>query len=337
MAPLGWGFWTEAKLDILSAYLSAFAIAGSKKASGALVYLDLFAGNASNQRRDVERDIKGSSLRALESLPEYARIYLFELERVATELEEDLRRLYPDRQFTVVPGDCNATLPVILSQFRSQGVDWAPTFAFVDPYSSSALRWAAIQQLADFKRDRKYKVEQWLLFYGSDIPRVRGQNPSNAAALLRETFGSDVWMAIADGRERGDLSAEEARRGYTNLLRWRLENTLGYRYTHSFEVKNTSGSYLYDLVFATDNEAGNRIMGDVYATTAQRFEQMRAEAYERRRADRTGQETLFGPEAMSSITADAVEPYRADPPSLPYGFEADANDARGADPIGGLS
>ena len=337
MAPRGWGFWTEAKLDILSAYLSAFAIAGSRKASGALVYLDLFAGNASNQRRDVERDIKGSSIRALESLPDYARIYLFELERVAAELEADLRRRHPDRQFTVVPGDCNATLPAILVQLKSQEEDWAPTFAFVDPYSSAALRWATIQQLADFKRDRKYKVEQWLLFYGSDIPRVLGQNPSNAAALLRQTFGGDVWVPIAEGRKRGDLSAEEARREYTNLLRWRLENTLGYRYTHSFEVTNTSGNYLYDLVFATDNEAGNRIMGDVYAATAQRLPQMRAEAYERRRADRTRQDTLFGPEAMSSITAGAVEPYHADPPSLPYGLEDDAAHARWSDRGGELS
>lgn len=321
MTARGWGFWTEAKLDILSAYLSAFAIAGRKKAPGALVYLDPFAGNASNQRRDVERDIRGSVIRALESLPDYARAYLFELERVAAELEADLRRLHPGRRFTVVPGDCNVTLAAVLAQLKSRDLDWAPTFAFVDPYSSAALHWATIQQLADFKRERKYKVEQWLLFYGSDIPRVRGQNPTNSEALLRQTFGGEVWVPIAEGRERGDLSADEARREYTNLLRWRLEHTLGYRFTHSFEVKNTSGHYLYDLVFATDNEAGNRIMNDVYTAAAQRFEQMRAEAYERRRAGRKGQDTLFGPEAMGSITAGEVEPYHADPPSLPYGFE----------------
>ncbi|MBI2710283.1 MAG: hypothetical protein HYX34_11400 [Actinobacteria bacterium] len=70
VAPRGWGFWTEAKLDILSAYLRAFATAGSKKAAGDLIYLDLFAGNAMNERRDVSRDIRGSAVRALETLPE---------------------------------------------------------------------------------------------------------------------------------------------------------------------------------------------------------------------------------------------------------------------------
>lgn len=320
MAPRGWGFWTEAKLDILSAYLPALATAGSKKAAGELIYLDLFAGNASNQRRDVDRDIRGSSLRALETLPDYARIYLFELDRVAAELESELRARFPGRQFAVVPGDCNVTLGSVLDQLKTLRVDWAPSFAFVDPYSTAALRWDTIAQLADFKRDRKYKVEQWLLFYGSDIPRVLGQSPANAA-LLRQTFGGDFWISIAEARERGDLTPDVARREYTNLLRWRLERGLGYRYTHSFEVKNTSGAYLYDLVFATDNDTGNRIMRDVYAAAAQRFEEMRAEAYERRRVTRSGQDSLFGPEAVGEMTAREVPPYEAEPPEVPYGHE----------------
>jgi len=317
VAPRGWGFWTEAKLDILSAYLRAFATAGSKKAAGELVYLDLFAGNASNQRRDVERDIKGSAIRALEALPDYARLFLFELDKVAAELEQELRGRFPTRQFEVVPGDSHATLQGVLGQLKVLRVDWAPTFAFVDPYSSAGLRWETLARLADFKRERKYKAELWILFYVSDIPRVLGQNPANSA-LLRETFGGDLWSPIARARDDGMLTAEVARREYTNVLRWRIEMDLGYRYTHSFEVRNTSGAHLYDLVFATDNDAGNRIMGDIYAAAAQRFEQMRAEAYERRRVARSGQDTLFGPEAVGEMTARDVS-YQAERPEPPYG------------------
>ena len=94
----------------------------------------------------------------------------------------------------------------------------------------------------------------------------------------------------------------------------------GYRYTHAFDVRNTSGAYLYDLVFATINDAGNRIMRDVYAAAAQRFERMRAEAFERRRARRSGQESLFDPENIGSMTAREIPPYQPDPPSLPFGF-----------------
>lgn len=318
VAPRGWGFWTEAKLDILSAYLRAFATAGSKKAAGALIYLDLFAGNAMNQRRDVPRDIRGSAVRALESLPVYASVHLFELGAVAAELEAELRSRFPSRNFEVVPGDSNETLAGVLDALKARGVDWAPTFAFIDPYSSAKLRWSTIDRLAEFKGSRTYKVEQWLLFYGSDIPRRLGQRPEDDE-LLRETFGGDLWIPIARARADGALTAEAARREYTNLLRWRLANDLAYRYTHSFEVRNTSGAYLYDLAFATDNNAGNRIMGDVYAAAAQRFEQMRAEAYERRRVARSGQDTLFGPEAVGDMTARDVPPYRAEPPEPPYG------------------
>lgn len=318
MTPRGWGFWTEAKLDILTAYLSAFATAGSKRAAGQLIYLDLFAGNATNQRRDVPRDIRGSAVRALEMLPEYATIHLFELRAVAPKLEGELRARFPSRDFEVVPGDSNVTLPGVLDQLRAQKIDWAPTFAFVDPYNSAGLRWNTIHRLAEFKRDRNYKVEQWLLFYGSDIPRRVGQRPEDEA-LLRDTFGGDLWVPIARGRADGTLTADAARREYTNLLRWRIANDLSYRYTHSFEVKNTSGAYLYDLVFATDNDAGNRIMGDVYSAAAHRFEQMRAEAYERRRVARSGQDTLFGPEVVGGMTAREVPSYRADPPEPPYG------------------
>ena len=227
MAPRGWGFSTEAKLDILSAYLPAFAMAC--KRAGELVYLDLFAGNTSNERRDVDRDIKGSSVRALEALPPNAHVFLFELPLVADELGGALREMFPGRQFEVVPGDCNITITDVLGRLVDDDVDWAPTFAFVDPYSSAALRWDTITTLADFKRGR-----------------------------------------------------------------------------------------LYDLVFATDNDAGNRIMRDVYAKAAQRFEEMRHEARERRRADLSGQPSLFTPEAIGAMNAQDAPPYEPDRPAPPY-------------------
>ncbi|MGQ0745125.1 MAG: three-Cys-motif partner protein TcmP [Acidimicrobiales bacterium] len=322
VARRGWGYWTEAKLDVLSAYLPAFATASKFRAQGALVYLDLFAGNGANERRDVERDIRGSAIRALESLPHHATVVLFERDRVAAQLEAELRTRFPGRSFEVVPGDSNTTLPRALDRLRELGVDWAPSFAFVDPYSSASLRWDTIARLAAFKSARKYKVEQWLLFYGSDIPRLLGQSPSNAE-LLSQTFGGNYWVPIANARQDGELSAEEARDHYTNLLRWRLESALGYKFTHSFEVKNTSGAYLYDLVFATDNVAGNQIMGDVYVAAARRFEAMRREAFERRRNLRPGQEGLFDPATIGELTTGDVPPYQAAPPVLPFGFTSD--------------
>lgn len=318
MAPRGWGYWTEAKLDILSAYLPAFTTASTK--AGQTIYLDLFAGNESNERRDIARDLKGSALRALETVPALSRLYFFELKPVAAQLEQRLRARFPDRSFEVIAGDCNIEIDKVLDDIRNNNLQWVPTFAFVDPYSTHPLRWETLRKLADFKRDRKYKVELWLLFYGSGLPRVLGLDDPAQTEMVSQAFGTDDWAPIHDARQAGDLTAAEARSEYTNLMRWRIENTLGYATTHVLEVKNVSGAYLYDLIFATDNTAGDRIMRDVYKKALSRNEQMRQEAVEIRRAERSGQASLFEANVVSSFGPELDIAYVHAPPSQPYGM-----------------
>jgi len=72
-----WGFWTESKLDMLPAYLPAFTTASKKAPS--TVYLDLFAGQATNVSRDTGRPIEGSLLRALQIKPPFTVVRGFEL------------------------------------------------------------------------------------------------------------------------------------------------------------------------------------------------------------------------------------------------------------------
>jgi hypothetical protein len=71
-------------------------------------------------------------------------------------------------------------------------------------------------------------------------------------------------------------------------MRWRLSNDLGYAKTHPFELKNTRGGTIYHMVFATDNDAGDRIMSDLYAKTAKLAPAMQQEARDRAK----GQVTL---------------------------------------------
>ncbi len=63
-------------------------------------------------------------------------------------------------------------------------------------------------------------------------------------------------------------------------MRWRLERDLGYRWTHPLELRNTRGVPLYHMLFATDNEAGTRIMD---RSAAARIPAMREEARDRAR------------------------------------------------------
>lgn len=197
-------------------------------------------------------------------------------------------------------------------------------FAFIDPYSTTQLAWETLAKLANFKRESKYKVELWILFLGSAIPRIHGlKDPAQAAAISR-LFGSDEWVAIASARDEGTLTAEQARYEYTNLMRWRVEKVLGYQRTHTLEVKNTSGAYIYDLIFATDNNAGDKIMSDIYRSALTRNERMRREAVELRREKRTEQPSLFSAEVTSLLGPEPGVAYVPEPPTPPFGSDEGA-------------
>lgn len=147
MAKRPWGFWTESKLDMLSAYLPAFTTASKRAPS--TVYLDLFAGQATNVSRDTGRPIEGSLLRAVQTTPPFTVVRGFELRhRRARSLQEAFRAEFPDRDVVVHAGDVHDALQsalAALAQYRR-----SPTFAFIDPDGVEA-RWELLEALATHK------------------------------------------------------------------------------------------------------------------------------------------------------------------------------------------
>lgn len=208
-----------------------------------------------------------------------------------------MRADYPGRDIKVYGGDCNETIPRALSDLRE--VRWAPTFAFVDP-DGMEVAWATIVALADHKRGYRsatstkpeYKVELWILFPTSGIVRTLALDEAklsdNDVGRATRMFGTDRWRAIYDLRREHKIGGARAKDEYVNLMRWLLEHQLGYRYTHPFELKNTGGATLYHMIFATDNDAGTRIMTSIYNAAAKTVPQMQREARDRTK----GQQTL---------------------------------------------
>jgi three-Cys-motif partner protein len=319
-----WGYWTRAKLAILDDYLPAFLQASSGR-SDEYVYLDAFAGEGHGVDRLTGEEFRGSSRIALEATAlradvRFTRLRYFEQANKAHELENRFYSEYPDRDIKVYSGDCNVEIPNALRDLHA--LRWAPTFAFIDP-DGMEFEWSTLEALAAHKRGyraessakREYKVELWLLFptqglvrtLALDSAKVRPKDEARATALL----GTDAWRDIYTRRVENKLSAQEAREEYVNLMRWRLTQDLGYERTHALELKNTNGGTIYHMVFATDNDAGDKIMADIYAKTARQMPQMRQEARDRKR----GQTTLeLGVEFDSG---DAV--YHYEPPWEPAG------------------
>ena len=327
MPPRSWDWWTEQKLDILAAYLSAFTTA-SKKA-GQTVYLDLFAGRPDNVSRDREqRIIRGSARLALESQPPITHLRLFELASQAAALKQRLAAEYPGRtaDFEVVPGDCNATIASALASLAD--LNWAPTFAFLDQQSTE-VHWTTIEALARHKRPDKWKTELWILCANGLLPRglrlKADEFDQSVADAMTRMFGTAIWLEALDGRRQGLLTGAQFREELTNLMRYRLEHDLNYRTTLDFQVTNTRGSEIFNMIFATDHPAGEKIMTDIYRSALHRQPDLRLKAQlkaKQKKLDDAGTIGLFdltevAPSAPAASPGYQVNPI-SDRPHEPY-------------------
>ncbi|MGN9805511.1 three-Cys-motif partner protein TcmP [Micromonospora sp. L32] len=322
MAAKKWGWWTRHKLQILEDYLASFARAS--KGVTERIYLDLFAGWPENVARETDALILGSARRALSVEPPFTRVCLFELGEKARRLEKAIRDAYPGRPgIRVYDDDCNVTVARALQDLRS--VNWAPTFAFVDQFDSE-VKWSTLEQIARFRRG-KTKAEMWILFATGMYPRglnLHGQAMNASYGdTLTEMLGSEEWIPIAQARRSGRLSPAQARDEWVNLVRWRLERELGYRKSYGFTMKNTGGQDIYDMIFVTDHDAGDRIMRHLYGKALGEHQAMRQHALALRRDKRAqdkGEAGLFdiAPEMVAAGKLDDAQVYDPEPPRPPY-------------------
>lgn len=92
---------------------------------------------------------------------------------------------------------------------------------------------------------------------------VKGATGSQGDAFadrVDRMYGSDRWRKILGARQADSITASAFRAEMVNLLRWQFETELGYRHTIRIPMTMKSGTALYDMVFATDHEAGLKIM-----------------------------------------------------------------------------
>jgi three-Cys-motif partner protein len=142
---------------MLAAYLPAFTRAASLKSPRTL-YLDLFAGDDRNLSRTTGEEISGSPRVALDTVPPFTKVVLFELPAQAARLETELRSTYPNRDFEIVAGDCNTQMAATLDQLSIQGWGWAPTFVLIDQFTAE-VQWSTLQRLSAFKAGARTKAE----------------------------------------------------------------------------------------------------------------------------------------------------------------------------------
>jgi len=245
---------------------------------------------------------------------------LCEVPKKAAILESDLRQRFPGRAFKVHPGDCNQTIDQVLADLAPWR--WAPTFVFADQQGAE-IHWGTLVKVAAF-RTGKRKAELWILMSPAMMAKgVAGTNGEAFAARVDALYGSTGWRRIQSARDQGLITAEDYRDEMVNLLRWRLEQVLGYGITARVPMRMPTGVPIYDMVFATDHPVGGKIMTYLYRRAAEREPEMIQEAKARamrQRDEKAGRQAMFEPDP-SSIPIESLtwEPSPSwDPSSRPW-------------------
>ncbi len=332
-----WGWWSEVKLEILQDYLRAFTTAVRLKSKEA-IYLDLFAGAYDNKRRGGAGTFPGSARIALETQPAFTRLVFFELHEKAIELKTSISQdRGGDSRWSVIDGDSNQTIATALCLLA--GLRWAPTFAFLDPRGLQ-IAWSTIETLANWRSDKKTKVEQWILLPEPALARVlglQGASGKRSVELLDRLYGTTEWRAIHQLRRANKINPDEMRSEFVNLLRWRLQHVLHYKTTHALQIVNTHGSPIYTMIFATDSEPGDKIMNHVYSSASTRTipnMQDRARTFERQRLEASkGIMRLPGFEHIERAGPRTRKAYDHTEPWEPPPLQSDTIDLSGEDDI----
>lgn len=206
----------------------------------------------------------GSPILALLAQPRFQECLLIEANKATADVLRCRASAFGERD-TVIPGDVNMLLPSIL---RSRVHRFAPCFCLLDPEGMD-LDWKTIVETA--RTPGRHRMPELLILFPSSwllrlLPRG-GAVSQRHAAILDRVMPSQAWRNVYQQRLRSEIAPATAKELYVELYRQGLED-LGYSaFSHVVQAPSRPGlarRERYRLVFATQHEAGEQIMMDVF-------------------------------------------------------------------------
>ena len=247
------------KLAIISNYERRFNQAAQR--SRVRNYVDGFAGHGLNRIRNEDRFVYGSPWIAAQS--GFTDLLLMEQNGTACDALQDRLGHYPRTR--VLLGDCNERLA---EEMRDSLNPRAPTLCVLDP-NGVELKWSTVEQISQFRSGSR-KTELIITFARNmallRLLRIHGAIDERTRFLVDAFFGTREWEQIYEQRRNDVLKPQEASAKYLGLYEERLRSELGYKHVFSTNVRQGghAGKPLYLLTFASDDDAGERIMRHVF-------------------------------------------------------------------------
>lgn len=246
---------TLAKHAILRSYLGAwFPILGKDNRN--LVYLDGFCGPG---RYSTGED--GSPLIALnEALKHSQRLqnnfitFLFidkDPSRIV-QLNQEIQALSIPPNFVIKPlvGEFAQELKAGLDDLDRNGLQLAPTFAFIDPFGFSGIPFTLVQRLL-----RNPKTEVFINIMVESINRFLDHPTSKIQQNIIDLFGTDKVTDIA--QTGGD-------RLHSLIALYHQQLRKYAQYVRYFEMRDDRNKIIYYLFFASNHRLGHVKMKEAF-------------------------------------------------------------------------
>ena len=261
------GEWTEVKLQIIREYAQAYAkIMAQQAYIKHYAYIDGFAGSGTHVSKTSGAMIYGSPAIALETKPPFTCYHFIDLDGTKADC---LRSLAEGRRdVSVYEEDCNRAL--IEKIFPDYGYEtFRRALCLLDPYDLNP-NWEVIRMAASLRT-----IEIFLNFMISDANRnifwLNSQDVSESQIRRMSAFwGDDSWRSIAYEKTQGlfeEMEEKTSNETVAHAYQKRLVEIAGFKYVPDpIAMKNSKGSTLYYLFFASHNKTGAKIAGHIFDT-----------------------------------------------------------------------
>jgi three-Cys-motif partner protein len=259
------GYWSEVKLEIVKKYASAYSTVMKKQTSiRSYLYIDAFAGAGVHIRKHTREYITGSPLNALIISPAYSEYHFIDLDG---DKIDALRQIAGDRS-DVFPhkGDCNK---ILLDEVfpRCRYEDYRRALCLLDPYGLN-VNWEVLQKAGEMK-----SIEVFYNFMIMDANmNVLWRSPrrvqSSQVARMDAVWGDHSWQQAAYEKTAGlfgEMEDKTTNKAVADAFRERLKKVAGFAYVpEPMPMRNSKGSVIYYLFFASPNKTGAKILKDIF-------------------------------------------------------------------------
>ena len=259
------GYWSEVKLAIISKYASAYSKIMSKQRSiQNYIYIDAFAGAGVHIRKQTGEFITGSPLNVLVIVPVFPEFHFIDLDG---DKVDKLRQTVGERRdISLHKGDCNK---VLLAEVfpRCRYEDYCRALCLLDPYGLN-VNWEVLQKAGEMK-----SIEIFYNFMIMDANmNVFGRSPEKVQptqiARMDAVWGDHSWHQVAYRKTPGlfgEMEEKTTNKVVIDAFRDRLKKVAGFEYVpEPMPMRNSKGSVIYYLFFASPNRTGAKIVKDIF-------------------------------------------------------------------------